>query len=97
LHEFPPSQIWDHAIKLKPNAPASLPSKLIPLSQAEQEELHKFIVEQTKRGTIRPFKSPYEARFFYIKKKDGKLHLVQDYRPINQWTIQNVTADAVSL
>jgi hypothetical protein len=83
-HEFPPSQIWDHAIELKPNAPASFPGKLIPLSQAEQEELHKFVVEHTKRGTIRPSKSPYKAQFFYIKKKDGKLCPVQDYQPVNQ-------------
>jgi hypothetical protein len=72
-HKFPPSCIWDHAIELKPNAPVALPGKLIPLSQAEQEELHKFMVEHTKWGTIRPSKSPYKARFFYIKKKDGKL------------------------
>jgi hypothetical protein len=65
-HEFPPSHIWDHAIKLKPNAPAALPGKLIPLSQAEQEELHKFVVEHMKRGTIRPSKNPYKARFFYM-------------------------------
>jgi hypothetical protein len=61
----------------------ALPGKLIPLSQAEQEELHKFMVEHMKRGTIRLFKSPYKARFFYIKKKDGKLW------PVNQWTIHN--------
>jgi hypothetical protein len=88
-HEFPSLQIWDHAIELKPNAPAALPSKLIPLSQTEQEELHKFVVEHTKRGTIRLLKSPYKAQFFFIKKKDGKLHPVQDYRPVNQWTIHN--------
>lgn len=39
LHELPPSRIWDHAIELKPGAPASLPRKLIPLSQAELREL----------------------------------------------------------
>jgi hypothetical protein len=78
-HKFPPSRIWDHTIELKPNTPAALPGKLIPLSQAEQEELHKFVVEHTKWGTIRPFKSPYKAHFFYIKKKDGKLQPVQDY------------------
>jgi hypothetical protein len=88
-HEFPPSCIWDHAIEHKPNAPAALLGKLIPLSQAEQEELHKFVVEHMKRGTIRPSKSPYKACFFYIKKKDGKLQPVQDYRPVNQWTICN--------
>jgi len=27
--------------------------------------------------------------FFFIKKKDGKLRPVQDYRPINNWTIKN--------
>jgi hypothetical protein len=43
-HEFPPSRIWDHAIELKPNAPAALLGKLIPLSQVEQGELHKFVV-----------------------------------------------------
>jgi hypothetical protein len=59
-HEFPPSQPWDHAIELKPGAPAALPGKLIPLSQAEQGELQKFIKEHTARGTIRPFKSLYK-------------------------------------
>src|SRR5579863_9305143 len=29
------------------------------------------------------------ASFFFIKKKDGKLRPVQDYRPVNKWTIQN--------
>jgi len=72
-HEFPPSHIWDHAIELKPRAPASLPGKLIPLSQPELAELCKFIKEHLIRGTIRPSKSPYTASFFFIKKKDGKL------------------------
>ena len=51
-HEFPPSWIWDHAIKLKPNAPATLPGKIYPLSQAELQELDKFVAEHLKRGTI---------------------------------------------
>jgi L-rhamnose mutarotase len=38
---------------------------------------------------IRPSKSPYKSRFFFIWKKDGTLHAVQDYRPVNQWTIRN--------
>jgi hypothetical protein len=78
-HKFPLSHIWDHAIELKPNAPAALLSKLIPLSQTEQEELHEFVVEHMKQGTIRLSKSPYKVCFFFIKKKDGKLRPVQDY------------------
>ena len=27
--------------------------------------------------------------FFFIKKKNGKLRPVQDYRPVNSWTIKN--------
>jgi len=88
-HEFPPSRLWDHAIELKPGAPASLPGKLIPLSQPELAELRKFVKEHLGRGTIRPSKSPYTASFFFIKKKDGKLRPIQDYRPINNWTIKN--------
>ena len=88
-HEFPLSRPWDHAIDLKPSAPVALPGKLIPLSQAELVELRAFVKEHRMSGTIRPSKSPYKARFFYIKKKDGKLRPVQDYRPVNQWTIQN--------
>ena len=34
-------------------------------------------------------KSPYAANFFFVKKKDGKLRPVQDYRPLNKWTKKN--------
>jgi hypothetical protein len=34
-------------------------------------------------------KSPYAARLFFIKKKDGKLRPVQDYRNLNDHTIEN--------
>jgi RNase H-like domain found in reverse transcriptase/Reverse transcriptase (RNA-dependent DNA polymerase)/Chromo (CHRromatin Organisation MOdifier) domain len=88
-HEFPPSRPWDHAIDLKPGAPAALPGKLIPLSQTELGVLRKFVKEHLTRGTIRPSKSPYKSRFFFIQKKDGTLCAIQDYRPVNQWTIRN--------
>ena len=82
-HEFPPARVWDHAIELKPDAPAALPGKIYPLSQTELQELQKFIDEHLKHGTIQPSKSLYAASFFFIKKKDGKLWPVQDYHPIN--------------
>jgi Reverse transcriptase (RNA-dependent DNA polymerase) len=86
---MPPSRPWDHEIELKPGAPATLRSKLIRLSQAEQVELSTFLKDHLKRGTIRPSKSPYAASFFFIKKKNGKLRPVQDYRPVNAWTVKN--------
>ena len=33
--------------------------------------------------------SPYASSFFFIKKKDRKLRLVQDYRNINKWMVRN--------
>ena len=64
-------------------------SKTIKLSTAEQQELQTFIDEHLERGTIERSKSPYAASFFFIKKKNGNLRPVQDYRPINEWTIKN--------
>jgi hypothetical protein len=88
-HKFPPSRPWDHAIDLKPRAPVTLPAKIYPLSQAEQEETRTTIKGHLERGTIRPSKGPYASSYFYIKKKDGKLRPVQDYRRLNEWMIQN--------
>jgi hypothetical protein len=87
--KLPPSQPWDHKIELKPGALSTLISHTIKLSAAEQQELKKFVDEHLERGTIRRSKSPYAVSFFFIKKKNGKLRPVQDYRPINEWTIKN--------
>jgi len=84
VQRFPELRIWDHAIELKPGAPSTLPRKIYALSQLELQELAKFIKEHLAKGYIRPSKSPYAAPFFFIKKKDGKLRPVQDYRRLNE-------------
>jgi len=76
--------IWDHAIELLPGAPTSLPGQLLPLTQKEIEECHKFIEEHLQQGTIQESKSSYAANFFFVKKKDRKLRPVQDYCPLNK-------------
>ena len=86
---LPKHTIWDHAIKLLPGAPTTIPGRLLPLNQKEIEEVHKFVQEHLTRGTIRESWSPYAANFFFVKKKDRKLQPVQDYRPINKWTMKN--------
>ena len=70
---LPQSTVWDHAIELLPGAPNTLPGRLLPLTQEEKNEMHKFMQEHLKRGTICISKSPYAANFFFVKKKDGKL------------------------
>ena len=41
------------------------------------------------KGYIQPSKSPYASPFFFVKKKDGKLGAVQDYRKLNEYTIRD--------
>jgi hypothetical protein len=49
------------------------------MSPAEQVELDKWLEENLAKGYLRPSKSPMASPVFFIKKKDGKLRLVQDY------------------
>jgi hypothetical protein len=88
-NRFPPSRPWDHAIELKADAPKAINCKVYPMTPTEDEALLKFLKDMQKRGYIRPSKSPYASSFFFIRKKDGKLRPVQDYRKLNQWTIPN--------
>jgi len=85
---LPEHHKWDHAIELIPRAePKS--SKVYPLSPLEQTELDAFLEENLCTGQIRPSKSPITAPVFFIKKKDGSLWLVQDYRMLNAITVKN--------
>ncbi len=87
--QLPKHTIWEHAIELLPGAPSTMPGCLLPLNQKEIQEVHNFVQEHLKRGTIRESWSPYAANFFFVKKKDRKLRPVQDYCPINKWTKRN--------
>ena len=86
---FPPSRPWDHAIDFKSRALDAIDCKVYPMTRTEDDALDEFINEQLAKGYIRPLISPYASSFFFIKKKDGKLRPVQDYRNINKWTVRN--------
>jgi hypothetical protein len=86
---FPPSREWDHAIDLKPGAPDAMDCKVYPMTRDEDTALEKFLDEMVGKGYIRPSKSPYASPFFFVKKKDGKLRPVQDYRRLNSHMVRN--------
>jgi len=88
LDELPRTKPWGHAVELAPDAsPKSC--KVYPLSASEQKELDAFLKENLNSGQIRPSKSPMAAPVFFVKKKDGGLCLVQDYRVLNAMTVKN--------
>jgi len=85
---LPEHRQWDHAIELIPGSePKSL--KVYPLSLVEQKELDAFLEENLHTGRIRLSKFPMAAPVFFIKKKNGSLRLVQDYRALNSMTVKN--------
>ena len=85
---MPESRLYDHAIELVPGA-RTFHSKLYPLSPNEQVELDKFLKENLAKGYIRESKSPMSSPFFFVKKKDGSLRPVQDYRRLNEIMVKN--------
>ena len=89
-HRFPPSRPEDHAIVLREGAPPSINCKVFALNKDEEEATKKFIAENLKLGYIEPSNSPWSSPWFFIKKKDGSLRPVQDYRTVNKWTVHDV-------
>lgn len=86
---LPEHKPYDHTIDLKLDAPETIRSKVYPMPVNEQEELDKFLAEHLRKGYITPSKLPMASPVFFVKKKDGKLRLVQDYRKLNDITIKN--------
>ena len=76
-------------IEFKKDTPDTIDCKVYLMSQKEDKALQDFLMEQLEKGYIRPSKSQYASSSFFISKKDGKLCPVQDYRHINNCTIQN--------
>lgn len=63
--------------------------KVYSMSIKEQEALDEFLEENLKTGHIRQSKSPWGTPFFFVKKKNGKLRPVQDYRQLNELIKKN--------
>ena len=54
------------------------------ISVVKREETHEFIDEQLRKEYIKPSKLPQTALVFFVRKKDGKKHIVQDYMYSNK-------------
>jgi hypothetical protein len=78
----------DHAIELECE-PSPGFCKVYLMTLTEQAEMDAFLEEALATGCIRQPKSPLGVPVFFIKKKDGKLRFVQDYRALNAITRKN--------
>jgi len=85
---LPESKKWGHAVELIPGEKASN-CKVYLLAPTEQKELNQFLKENLETGQIHPSKYLMVSLVFFIKKKDGTLWLVQDYRALNAMMVKN--------
>jgi hypothetical protein len=88
LPGLPPEREVFHTINLEeghrpPNRPAYR------LAPSELAECEKTVDELLKLGLIRPSCSPFASPVLFVRKKDGSLRMVIDYRLLNKITISD--------
>jgi hypothetical protein len=88
-HQLPPHRPnVDHEIPLVPDAKPVF-GPIYNLSETELKTLKDYIDKMIAKGFIRPSKSPFGSPVLFVKKPDGSLRLVVDYRKLNEMTIKN--------
>jgi hypothetical protein len=85
---LPERRKWNHTIELE-REPSPGFRKVYPMTLTEQTEMDTFLEKALATACIRQSKSPLRAPVFFIKKEDGKLRFVQDYRALNAITRKN--------
>lgn len=88
-HRLPEHKPWDHTIELKEGTSEAIHACIFPMSQPEDKELGRFLDDALAKGYIVPSKLLMVSPVFFVKKKDRKLHFMQDYRKLNAVTIKN--------
>ena len=76
-------KIQDYAIKLKKEF-VPRKEKIYLLFKEEREEVREFIQKQTEKRYIRPSKLLQTVLVFFVRKKNGKKKIVQDYQYLNE-------------
>jgi len=59
------------------------------LLREKREEIHEFINKQLRKEYIKLLKLPQMALVLFVRKKDSKKYMVQNYMYLNKWTVKN--------
>ncbi|QRW26675.1 Retrotransposable element Tf2 protein [Rhizoctonia solani] len=86
---LPPHREYNIAIDLVPDAKLS-PGPIYGMTDAESKALKQHIDEELATGKIRPSTSSAGAPVMFVKKANGSLRLVVDYRKLNDVTQKNL-------
>ena len=85
---LPPNVLPCPAIPLEPGVTPPFRQRFR-LSVFERMELDRQIEDLLSKGLIEPTSSPFGAPVLFVKKKDGSLRAVFDYRELNRVTVKN--------
>jgi hypothetical protein len=88
LPGMPPDRDIEFAIELQPGM-TPISKRPYRMPPAELAELKKQLQELLDKGFINPSTSPWGCSALFVKKKDERLRLCIDYRPLNAVTIKN--------
>jgi hypothetical protein len=88
LPGMPPERAIEFKIKLQPDT-APISKTPYKMSQKELAELKIQLKDLLDKGFIRPSSSPWGCPALFVSKKDKRLRLCVDYRPLNAITIKN--------
>ena len=81
-------KLWNYTIETKEEF-VPRKGKVYSLLREERQEVHEFIQEQLRKGYIRLLKLLQTALVFFVGKKDSKKQMVQNYKYLNEQTIEN--------
>jgi predicted aspartyl protease len=87
LPGMPPRREVEHEIRLLDDKPVF--KKSYRLSPKELEVLRTQVKELVDLGLIKPSRSPFGAPVLFVKKPDGSLRMVIDYRALNSKTVKD--------
>jgi hypothetical protein len=88
LSGLPPKRGVEFVIELKPGmAPVSRRSYRMPPNELAERKTQ--LQDLLENGFIRPSSSPWGCPAIFVKKKDQRLRMCVDYRPLNEVTIKN--------
>jgi hypothetical protein len=78
--ELPQSRPFDHKLRFNGPDPSIKTAHLYKMSSGKLEKMREYLVENLKKGFIKPSESPFSSPVLFVKKKDGSLRFYIDYQ-----------------
>jgi len=82
-------KLYNHVINFMEGTKLPKPAKVYLLSLVKRNSLDTWIDEELRKGYICSSTSLIAALFFFVKKHDGSLRPVMNYRALNKITVKN--------